>query len=484
MNKILLSILALVIYAQYCFGQQQIKYSAQQVKTDFEYLYKTLEASHYNLYINTKKEVFDKEYKRISESITDSLTLLQIDRLFHKFVALVKDSHCTLPDPPISSYELYLQNGGTVFPLNVYFKNQQVFVLDNYSSDSSIVPGDEIVSINGKPTNDNLKNIYNYLCGDNDYSKNAAIETYTFPRILWIVNGESKTFSVSIKNHDGKQINITLSSISAGEFEGKLAKKKPLMNQTRNFKFIDDIAYLKPGIFYNAPKDGNIQLNSNMLDNNEFVHFLDSCFTLIHNKNTQDLIIDLRDNPGGAATFSNPMVAFFATEPFTVGTKFLIRTSEISKNFWKDMNDTSQLFVDLKKEIISRENGSRFELSSTKYKYPPRNDSIKFYGRVYVLINRFSFSQAIEVPGMIQQHKYGKLIGEQTSPLMSANARQFKLPNTQMTVYFSEAYYGDSSFVNGVIPDYLISDDILTEKDEILDYTLQLIRNGKDKDRR
>jgi C-terminal processing protease CtpA/Prc len=469
-----------MIFTQYCLGQHQTKYSVQEVKADFEYLYKTLDASHYNLYTNTKKEVFDNEYKRISESITDSLTVLQIDRLFHKFVALVKDGHCTLPDPPISSYESFLQSGGTVFPLNVYFKNQKIFVLDNYSADSSIVPGDEIISINGKPINDKLKDIYDYLCADNGYSKNASIEAYTFPRIFWIVNGEFKNYNVDFKKQNGKQININLSSISANEYEGKLAQKKPLMNQTRNFHLIDDIAYLKPGIFYNTPKDGNIQINSTLLDNKEFTHFLDSCFTIIHNNKTRDLIIDLRDNPGGSATFSNPMVAFFATEPFTVGAKFLIRTSEISKNFWKEMNDTSQLFVDIKKEIISRENGSRFELSAAKYKYQPRNDSLKYKGNVYVLINRFSFSQAIEVPGMIKKYGFGKLIGEQTSPLMSANARQFKLPNTQMSVYYSEAYYGDSSFVNGVIPDYLISDDLLTEKDEILDYTLQLIKKNQD----
>jgi hypothetical protein len=32
---------------------------------------------------------------------------------------------------------------------------------------------------------------------------------------------------------------------------------------------------------------------------------------------------------------------------------------------------------------------------------------------------------------------------------------------------------------NGVIPDYLINDDILTEKDEILEYTLKLIKENK-----
>lgn len=475
MKKVFAIQLLAILINLHCIAQNQLKFCAQSVKEDLKFLYATLDKSHYDLCRNTPKVIFDKEYNRISQTITDSLTLLQIDKLFHTFVALAKDGHCTIAYLPISSYISYLQNGGTLFPFNAYFKNQQVFVLDNYSSDASITPGDEILSINGEIINDNLKDMYNYLSGDNDYSKNAGIEAFSFPRLFWIVNSENKKFNVGIK-HDGKQMNISISSISGAEFEGKMAQKKPLMNQTRNFQFIDNFAYLKPGIFYNAPKNGNIRVNSNMLDNKEFVHFLDSCFTIIHNKRTHDLIIDLRDNPGGSATLSNPMVAYFATEPFICGSKFLIRTSEISKNFWKDFNDTSRLFVDIKKGVMSKENGSRFEISSTKYKYLPRNDSLSFKGNVYVLVNRFSFSQAIEVAAMIKNYGFGKLIGEQTSPLMSANARQFRLPNTQVTVSFSEAYYADTSLSNGVIPDYIISDDLLTEKDEILDYALNLIK--------
>jgi C-terminal processing protease CtpA/Prc len=449
------------------------------VKADFEYLYRTLEASHYNLYTNTKKEVFDKEYKRISESITDSLTLLQIDRLFLQFVALTKEGHCSI-ELPFSCYGPYLQNGGTLFPLNIYFKNSRVFVLDNFSADSSIIPGDEIISINGIPIKDVMKNIYRYLPGENDYFKNNIIELGSLPRILWIVNDENKNYEVGIKKQDRKPINVNIASISGYTFEGIMAKRKPLpfSHQTQDFHHIDNIAYLCPGPFMNVPKNGNgqININADLLDNREFVDFLASCFILIHNKHTHNLIIDLRGNPGGANTFSNPMVAFFATEPFTgISPKMLERTSEISKTFWKGVNDTSELSV-VKKEFLSRENGVRFEISTSEYKYQPRADSLKFKGNVYVLINRFSGSNAIEVPAMIQHYGFGKLIGEKTQPLTDANARQFKLPNTQLTVMFPEAFYGDSSMANGVIPDYLINDDVLTEKDEILDYTLDLIK--------
>ena len=273
---------------------------------------------------------------------------------------------------------------------------------------------------------------------------------------------------------------IQISSVPAGKFEAKKARQNTMTNQSRMFQYFNDIAYLRPGQFFNSTQRINIQINSSVLDNKAFVHFLDSCFIIVHNKNTKDLIIDLRGNPGGAAIFSNPLVAFFATRPFIGASTFKIRTSKINKEFWRDVSDTSCLNADIKRQILSRKDGERFEIDGTRYKYPPRSDSLRFKGNVYVLINGSAFSQAIEVAAMIQKYKLGKLIGEPTTPLMSANARQFKLPNTQLTVNFPEAYYGDSSMKNGVIPDYYIQDDILTEKDEILDYTIQMINKKND----
>jgi hypothetical protein len=57
------------------------------VRGDLEYLYKALEQAHYNLYVNTGKEISEREYQKIYKSINDSLTPLQITGLFQPFVA-------------------------------------------------------------------------------------------------------------------------------------------------------------------------------------------------------------------------------------------------------------------------------------------------------------------------------------------------------------------------------------------------------------
>ena len=83
---------------------------------------------------------------------------------------------------------------------------------------------------------------------------------------------------------------------------------------------------------------------------------------------------------------------------------------------------------------------------------------------------------------MIQDYGFGKIIGEETSPVMYANSRQFKLPHTQITVTFPAAYFirpnGDIS-LNGTIPDFKVEENLLTKEDEILEYTLKLIKEKK-----
>ena len=363
--------------------------------------------------------------------------------------------------------------------MNVYFLKGHVYIQDNYSSDSSISQGDEITSINGKTIKEIMEGIHKYISGENNYSKNIQVEMYSFPRLFWLVYDRSDTFNLGIRRKGKEVITVKVNAIPAGIYEQNMAQKGPETNQKlrRDFKFIGDIAYLHPGPFYNVTGAEKVVIDSKLLENKEYLDFLDTCFTEIHNRKVKDLIIDLRGNPGGSATFSNPMVAFFATEPFIGGSKLFVKASEVNKNFWKDFNDSYPLFLDIKKGVLASDNGTRFEIPLSKHQ--PRKDSLRFDGKVCVLIDRFSFSEAIVLSAMIQDYGFGTIVGEATSPVMYGNARQFKLPNTQITVMCPAAYFirpnGDVS-INGTIPNCIVHENILTDEDEILEYALNLIK--------
>jgi C-terminal processing protease CtpA/Prc len=463
--------LFIYIYIHNSFGQQ--KYPPDIIVEDFEFLYKNLEASHYNLFTNTSKKTYDKEYKKILESINDSLTSMQAYRLFQPFVALAQNGHCQIN--PFNNYEEYYENEGTVFPLNLCLRNNRMFVTNNFSSNTIIIPGDEIISINKKSVTEIIDEMHTFFSGESDYFKSTLIEMLTFPRLYWIIYARSDVFNLELKNKDDNTIKIQIDAITVKEFEAKNAVQKPLMNNNRDFYFINNIPYLHPGVFLNL----NAQNEHETSNNKKFCRFIDSVFIEIYRSQAENLIIDLRNNPGGHNSFSDYMLSYIADKPFRFSNKFMVRTSELTKNFWKEVNDSSLL--GLKNEILTNINGARFE-NILPYKQP-QSDSLHFAGRVFVLVNRYDFSQAVNAAAIIQDYNFGILVGEETADHSSlfASTQTFILPNTALTVQYPKAFIvrpnGDEK-AKGIIPDHLVKEDIFTKEDEILEYTLYLIRKG------
>ena len=470
--KTFLFLLALT-FVQNAVGQFQ-KYPQNQIVEDFEYLYKNLEASHYDLFTNTSKRNYDKAYKSTLVSVKDSMSSIQVFRLFQPFVALDQHEHCQIL--PFNLYGEYYENDGTVFPLNLCFRNDKVYVINNFSSDTTIVPGDEIVSLNGTPITKILDEMLTFFSGESNYLKNVWIEMITFPRSYWMVFGSCEKFKLELKKAQGYLYNCSLNAITTEDYEEKLKMQKPMFDNRREFHFENkNTAYLHPGGFTNL----NAKNEHEASDNRKFCQFIDSAFIEMHNLKTQNLIIDLRNNGGGINTFSDYMLTYIADKPFRFSEKFMVRTSKLTKEFWKDVDD-STLFG-LKNDIMTKEDGSRFE-----YTLPynqPRADSLRFNGKVYVLINRYDLSQAVFTAAMIQDYKFGILVGEETADYSSlfGSSQTFELPNTKLIVEYPKAFIvrpNGNEKAKGVIPEHIVKDDIFSKEDEILEYTLNLIKKG------
>ena len=474
------TIISLVLMLRSIQGQSTKRFSKEAIKSDFKYMRDSLEVVHYDLYAYTKKEVFDSAYNKIESSINDSLTFMQAYRLFQPYLALAKMSHCIIYPPFGEYWGNYLPNGGTVFPLNLCFPKGKVIVKDNFSDESQISKGDEIISFNGKTIKKFIEDNYNFMSGMNEYYTNSYLENLNFSRFYWCAYGKCDTFHLRIKKKDGKEITVQLPAIPGRDYEGKLSKQHPSRKPPREFRFINnDIAYLYPGEFVNNPGKWDSLSQATRWDKTEFCHFIDSSFTTFRKMKTKSLIIDLRNNLGGSSDFSDYMISFFASKPFSFFSKLKVRTNRMIKEFWKNINIPSA--EGLKQAILLHENGSCFEVFLPDYR--PQPDSIKFTGKVYVLINHLSFSNTTLVASMIEDYKLGKLIGEETPDFVSCygSTHQFILPNTQIMVTYPMSYFirvsGDAT-PQSVKPDYEVEDNNSNGKDVILQYTLDLIKKG------
>ncbi len=478
-------VLLLFLFSVHLIGQEaekktEIKYSENEIKEDFKYLYETLEASSFDLFFYTPKSVFDKEYKRINESITDSIDLLDISRHFQSFAALANISHCSI-NFPYSEYQYFYQNGGKFFPFLINFVDDKPTVLLDYSENPNISDGDELISIAGVPIENILKEMYTNISGENDYFRQVAIESGNFTHNYWYVFGDFSDSTLQVKKKSGEIISCKVKGVLLDEYLAFMEKYPELFSSSepdREFRFIEEVAYLRPGVFYNISSSNDSTSKYEIHKRDNFNTFIDSAFIEISKNRAQYLIIDIRENDGGSDAFSNYLMAYFADKPFKIASKISMRTSQMTKDYWKDFEDYEA--ADMKKQIMTMENGKYFELDVKVIE--PRKDSLYFKGKVYLLIDRFSFSMAAAVASIFQDYSFGVTIGEETAqcPSSCASMQDFLLPKTKIKTYYPKAFgirpNGDTT-PHGVIPDFVVKQDIITDKDEVLDYTLKLINS-------
>jgi C-terminal processing protease CtpA/Prc len=108
-------------------------------------------------------------------------------------------------------------------------------------------------------------------------------------------------------------------------------------------------------------------------------------------------------------------------------------------------------------------------------------------GGIYVLTGSFTYSGAMMFASAIKDFSIGKVIGEETGNLATSYSDpiSFTLPNSKINVCCSCKYFVRPSGKDtcaGVIPDYIVEpqpEDLITGKDRVMEYALNLIESKK-----
>ena len=239
------------------------------------------------------------------------------------------------------------------------------------------------------------------------------------------------------------------------------------------------MAYLRPGPFYDNRPEA-----STPWDPTAFREFIDAAFGQFIAAGAKSVLIDLRDNPGGDNSFSDPMVAWFADQPFRFSPGFDIKVSEAAvesnrKRLDSIGGDEDSTSRQLAAAYQARPAGSRVMFPIPLV--PPRKEG-GFKGKVYLLINRHSYSNTVLVAAIAQDYRFGKVLGEETADLASTYGalEKFTLPLTGIEVSFPKARIlrpnGDPQ-ARGVVPDIAIVTPLAAgSTDTVLEEALALVR--------
>ncbi|MEM6804954.1 MAG: S41 family peptidase, partial [Bacteroidota bacterium] len=424
------------------------------------------------------KEIFNQQLAALKTSLKDSVELLNFHRMVQPFTALSKLAHCSSEFPFQSHYIPYMEQGGKLFPCSVRIEEGKLIITDNYSTKTEIGKGDELSSINAKSADVVREDIYAYLSGEGAEIKNALIDQLEFARIYWLVYDEVASFDLVLKRPaDGKSYEVSVLAREAAQLEENFAEKVPLFDTERAFKFIEDIAYLKPGIFLNQESTQNTSSHETF-DRRGFIDFIDSSFAQIKSRKLESLIIDLRGNPGGDNSFSDYMLAYFADTAFRFCSDFYVKTSPTTKKFWEGVEMES--LQEMRKLILEKENGERFPVPYDTYE--PRPLAERFRGKVYLLINRYSYSNAVSTAAIVKDYGLGTILGEMTAdtPTSYGAVHQFSLPHSKINISYPKAFIvrpnGNRQLL-GVKPDIFLTATPGNKEDEVLAASLEFIKN-------
>lgn len=481
MTRPLLLLISTLFVGQISIAQTQTskfafqKFSADTVKSTIDEMTKELSIKHPGFYRYNSKGDFDKYIDSIKSTIKDSLTELES---FLKFKPIITKIHClhsgiSLP----KEYKDYLNQQPNLFPFQVYFNDNKAYVVKNYSATTSILAGDEIISINGQSIDKITAQLLSLIPSDG-YNLTMKYRTLYLQFPSWYRSIDlSENFTTIIKqNNIEKTYQIKGAKFNEIVQDGFL--REPARTKQLEFKIENNIGFLTIHSFAQTDIKKAKQ---------EFKEFIDQAFTEIKTNKIQNLVVDLRDNTGGSDPYAAYFTSYFFDKPFRYWDRIEV-TEAIAKEikgialklYYRKPIQKDSVWLWQKAKHVH-------DFDFYEEQQPAQNN---FSGKTYVLINGFCMSSCADVAAILSFNKKATFIGQETGGGYQGNTSGM-IPNSKvqpfdftLTVPLQKYFNSVDTLKNigrGTMPDYAINmtiNDILKGNDKELQKTIDLIKSG------
>lgn len=459
-------------------------FSVDVARSELTILYAGLEAAHYDLFAHRTRSAYERLLADLNASIDAPVSRQELAILAQRLTAYGRVGHARV-DAPLQGAVLRLMEGGRFVPLFVRIDDRRVTLTATADAQGRFRAGDELVAINGTEAMAWVERLAQHVSSERPYMTHAMMEE-SFPLLLGFALGDVVSVEVAVRKSSGETVSGPLDAITLDQ-RSQIRSAFPTPEiatdfSSRAFEILPNgIGYLRPGPFAEQRDGAGSDPN---YDSRAFNAFIDEAFGRLLAAETQDLIIDLRNNPGGDNSFSDRIVAWIADRPFRFASSFRLRASPQTKAWYAARADQ----VSADPALAAMAAAEAAQPDGTRYAYPlplntPRADP-RFRGRVHVLINRHSYSNAASTAALIQDYGFGQVLGEETAdvPTTYASVLTFALPASGMVVTYPKSRIvrpnGDET-LRGVVPDIALSREPVGEaRDIVLDQAIERIMRG------
>ncbi len=430
----------------------QNKISKNQAVEDIDYFNNMLLEVHYNPFKFISKEKYFKQVEDIKHTIGDSIDKKEFTFKLYHLSSLIKDAH-TSPSLFQSTFKNDL-NGKIFFPYFLVRDKNKLYIPISTSQKLKIESGSELISINEFKIENLLKDFEGCFGGNKEYS--SEMTTRLLPYLLFI-KGIIPPFRIECKS---KKIRSYLTIKEGVTFKNALTNTIPSLTKAYDFKIFDN-------------KLGLLRFNSMSEDLNTLDHYIDSCVTLMKNKNINNWAIDIRDNSGGNSILADLLISYFNTNEYALMGKREWRISQQYKNELISQGDTAN-------EYLSKSNGTIWEIGDCAPQKPMFVNNNIFTGKIILITGPFTFSSANMFADGVKKYKLGKIYGTNTGENTNdfGEVYSFDLPNSKLRMQTTTSYdlgtNCDGKKFEPVKPDVIIKTRLISKINEE-DYVVNMI---------
>lgn len=473
--KLLIPILTLTI--NFVFAQKtEVKnfLSDKTLKKDsiideFAELYDLTNTIHPGQFMFCSKNDFDRTYLSLKKDIKTDLSIVEYYKITATLMAKIKDGHTAVDRTQI----IDLLKDRLVFPFSIY-KIKNDFYFDKSTTENKNYVGLKILAINGKEINSIVKEIKKYLHleGRNETGLNTRFKNFPF---YYFIFNQTDRFEIEYLDDNNHKQRKLFKGITFETHTKNISEKIELL--TAEFK-TNNLAILKFHSFENGYNENDRKLAEKQLD---------QFFTRLDSLKTKNLIIDVRDNGGGAPEIASYFFSYLTDKPFYyfdyVGAKY----NTVKE--WKHFAQYPENIEEINLSETKQQKGLNCYTATDSTDYwwfeQQQNKPNYYKGKISVLINGGCFSTTGHLLALMREYKIGKFYGEysQGSNYSNSGGQAFVLPYSKTLVWIPTFQYKmrTPDFVydpKGIKPDVEIQikhNDLKTRFDRQMDFVIKQI---------
>jgi len=477
-EKILIGIFIMLSYAVPLTAQEEkpflteTKFPADSINKLTNELMTELSLIHPGFYRYTPKEEFDHIIETTVNSITDSLTTLEIYRKLKPLFAQIGCLHTSIHLS--RQYENFINKEPTLIPIEVFIdEKKRVFITKNHSENKNIRIKSELLSINKKPIEEILNVLIQSIPSDGyNLTVKTLLLNHRFAHWYRSIVELNQNFTIETTyNNDIKS--FVLSGVKSDKFE-TIETLQSINSKQLNFEIADDMAVLTIKSFAKTDIKNNGQ---------HFKRFIKKTFKTLKNNGIENLIVDLRYNSGG----TDGNAVFFTSHFFDGSFRYWDRI-EVTKSVAEQIKGIHRVFYPKPEKVDSMYlwKGAFLtkEFDYFKTQKPSKNN---FSGNVYIITNGLCMSSCSDVVAILSHNQKALVVGQESGGGFQGNTSGM-MPTTEINEHmavtiplqkYTSAVDLDKNFGRGTIPDFIVNpdlDDWIHKEDVEMSFVKKLIK--------